>query len=127
MSYFLLLVFHFICASIPGKGEHIMARPFARRFYHSAKWLTCREYVLKRDHYLCVHCSAPGEEVHHIIWLTPDNINDPNITLNPDNLQTVCRDCHHRLHERGKYTRRETTQDGLMFDENGNLIFTPGD
>lgn len=36
--------------------------------------------------------------MHHKIHITPDNINDPNITLDWNNLQLVCRDCHAEIH-----------------------------
>ena len=52
---------------------------------------------------LCERCWAKGivrhgDTVHHKIHLTPANINDPEITLNPDNLELLCRDCHAEEH-----------------------------
>lgn len=41
---------------------------------------------------------TPGEIVHHVIELTPENINDENITLNYSNLELVCRNCHKEIH-----------------------------
>jgi 5-methylcytosine-specific restriction endonuclease McrA len=47
---------------------------------------------------LCEYCrSVPGEIVHHVIWLTPDNIHDPGIALARDNLRYACRDCHNKI------------------------------
>ena len=43
---------------------------------------------------------TPADAVHHIRPLNPGNINDPEITLNFDNLMAVCRECHARLHSR---------------------------
>lgn len=40
-----------------------------------------------------------GEIVHHKIELTPENIHNPDITLNFDNLQLLCRDCHAAVHK----------------------------
>lgn len=94
-----------------------MAREFSRSFYRSAAWKKVREYVFNRDYGICVKCGSPGEEVHHTVWLTPDNINDPNITLNSDKLITLCRECHQRIHSKNK-----VVADGLMFDAEGNLI-----
>lgn len=76
---------------------------------------------MQRDHYLCVKCGGAGQEVHHKKYLTPNNINDPNITLNMDNLITLCRECHHKEHERNQYTR-PCVSAGLKFDRDGNLI-----
>jgi len=90
---------------------------FARRFYLSKEWRAVRDNVFKRDYGLCVRCGAPGEIVHHKTYLTPHNINDPNVTLNPDNLETLCRDCHAAEHEAAP-----ATEAGLMFDDNGDLI-----
>lgn len=58
---------------------------------------------MARDAWLCQDCLkrgryTPAEEVHHIRELTPDNINDPSITLNPDNLVSLCRECHKQRH-----------------------------
>lgn len=99
-----------------------MAREFAKKFYKSKAWLKVREVVMQRDHYLCTKCGAAGQEVHHKEWLKPTNINDPNVTLNSDNLITLCRDCHHREHERNQFANHDELNEGLMFDDDGNLI-----
>ena len=44
----------------------------------------------------------PAEEVHHIIKLTPANIDDPEISLNLDNLVSLCHDCHAKRHAKPK-------------------------
>lgn len=59
---------------------------------------------------------VPGEIVHHKIELTPMNIDKPEITLNWDNLELVCRNCHALIHggkDKSRYTVTET----------GELIF----
>lgn len=81
----------------------IIMREFARGFYNTVTWQNVREMVMKRDHWLCQDCLGRGmykgaEEVHHIIPLTPENIGDTSITLNPDNLIALCRDCHRLRH-----------------------------
>lgn len=63
-----------------------MAREFARKFYNSPAWQDVRLSVLCRDRWKCRICDAAATEVHHRIRLTPENIDDANITLNPDNL-----------------------------------------
>lgn len=57
---------------------------------------------------------TPGEIVHHVINLTPENINDPNVALNFDNLRLVCRRCHAEEH---KHRERR-----YVIDELGNVI-----
>lgn len=86
-----------------------MAKDFSKSFYKSRAWRRCRQYVWQRDSGMCVDCMAngiltPGVEVHHIIELTPGNVNDPSISLNPDNLVTLCKSCHEKRH--GKNIKR---------------------
>ena len=98
------------------RGELYM-RDFAKYFYLSKEWRKVRDYVFKRDFGLCVRCGSPGEIVHHKTHLTPRNINNPHISLNPDNLETLCRECHAIEHEGTLATDR-----ALTFDADGNLI-----
>lgn len=82
-----------------------MAQEFARPFYKSRAWQKCRESYIKRAGGLCEECLAqgqytPGTEVHHIQELTPDNIGDPAVTLNYDNLRLLCHNCHSAHHHR---------------------------
>ena len=72
----------------------IIAKSYAIKFYKSKQWLGVREYVIRRDNYLCKVCGQPAEEVHHIIHLSPKNISNPILALGEDNLISVCRDCH---------------------------------
>ena len=60
-------------------------------FYKTTTWQRCRAYIMSRDQGLCQDCLKSGritaaEEVHHIIELTPENVTDPDIATNPDNL-----------------------------------------
>lgn len=103
-----------------------MAREFAKAFYHSKEWEAVRKYCLLRDNYLCVRCGNPAEEVHHKIHLSPENINDITITLNPDNLTCLCRDCHFNEHKQDKADgiakAKGLPVNPYCFDENGMLI-----
>lgn len=99
-----------------------MAREFSKAFYKSKEWKKARDYVFNRDNGLCQDCLkkgklTPGKEVHHKVFLTPLNINDPDITLNENNLILLCKDCHHNRHN-----ERKSVRDGLMFNEYGELI-----
>lgn len=74
-------------------------KPYAQKFYNSNAWHKCRnEYINQRmlaDGGMCEEChSAHGYIVHHIVHLNELNINDPDVTLNPDNLEYVCKECH---------------------------------
>ena len=101
-----------------------MAKGFSYRFYHSTDWEQAREQALQRDCYLCQHCLAQGVEtpavmVHHIVELTPANVNDPNISTSLDNLVSLCDLCHKKVHG---WVRQGSTRQGLAFDEDGNLV-----
>ena len=65
---------------------------FAKEFYSSREWRQVRAFVFARDFGLCVCCGDPGEIVHHITYLTAVNIGNPAISLNPANLETLCRE-----------------------------------
>jgi 5-methylcytosine-specific restriction protein A len=93
-------------------------KPFARKFYNSKAWKKCRESYIISVHGMCERCNSPGYIVHHIEYLTPENINDPNVTLNHDKLEYVCQDCHNKEH----HGDSEPIAEGLIFDEDGNLI-----
>ena len=78
-------------------------KQFAETFYKSPSWKNCRNAYLKSKGGLCEECYrkgkiVPAEEVHHIVFITENNVNDPNITLNFDNLIALCRECHRRKH-----------------------------
>ena len=52
---------------------------------------------------LCEDCLdkglyRPGEIVHHMVELTPENINDPAVALSWSNLRLLCLDCHAKRH-----------------------------
>ena len=97
-----------------------MAKAFSNKFYHSKKWQEIRAYVLQRDFYMCQICKTPNcNTVHHIRELTPMNIDDSSITVNPDNLMTVCNRCHNLIHDR--YKHNEDVQ-RYTFDAEGNVI-----
>ncbi len=109
-----------------------MARAFAKPFYNSKEWQNVRDGILMRDKYLCVKCGAPAEEVHHKIPLTATNINDPSITMNPDNLVSLCKECHFKIHNEEKVRRavqrnkarvrkRITDVNGIYIDDDGQL------
>lgn len=105
-----------------------MAREFAKSFYRSKKWKDCREHIFKKYFGLCAECGKPGEEVHHIEFLTPFNIHDPEITLGENNLILLCKECHFNKHKdsnplaKNFKKKRVVTSKGYYFDDEGNLV-----
>ena len=95
-----------------------MAKDFAIEFYNSAAWQHCRAAYIEHVHGLCERCHKPDFIVHHKVYLTPENIDNPDITLNFDNLEYLCLECHNGEH-RGR--KHESIREGLYFDENGDL------
>lgn len=78
-------------------------KDFAKKFYKGKAWQRVRDYCIRRDAYLCQDCLKkhiykPADEVHHIVELSPENIDDPDISLNPDNLVSLCKECHQARH-----------------------------
>lgn len=110
-----------------------MAKGFAKKFYASDAWHRCRDgYIAERvkiDGGMCEMCHrVPGEEVHHVKMLTPGNIQDPEISLNWDNLMYLCRDCHFKVHRElilkgfEQKSRQHILNDrGFYFDRDGRL------
>ena len=94
------------------KAKH---RPgFAYWFYISDEWRRCRAEYLKSVGRICERCRAqgimePAAHVHHKIRLTPDNIHDPRISLNWENLEALCEKCHQAEHHP---TRWRVDEDG---------------
>lgn len=95
-------------------------KDYAKTFYKSQAWKDTRAAYAKSKGYLCEVCLAKGiyrsgDIVHHKIHLSPENIADPSVSLNWDNLQLVCRDCHAQLHD--------NKQRRYKLDELGRVIF----
>lgn len=106
-----------------------MAKEYAKRFYRSKEWQSVREYVLMRESYLCKDCMKPAEEVHHIEHITPSNIDDVTITLNPENLVALCYECHKKRHvmdradgHRKNWIGRVEDMASYEIDAEGNIL-----
>ena len=78
-------------------------KQYAETFYKGRAWKNAQRLAMQRDNFLCVECRKRGDLVpavlvHHIQPITPANINDPAITLNLANLESLCADCHAAIH-----------------------------
>lgn len=101
-----------------------MAKEWAKEFYKSKRWYRCKEaYKEKRiaiDGGLCEEChEKPGYIVHHKIILTQENISNPDISLNDDYLEYVCKDCHDLFEGHGL---NKGTRPLCRFDADGQPI-----
>ena len=86
-------------------------------FYKSDVWHKVREEVILRAKGRCEICGKVGREVHHKIHLTLDNLDDPSIALNKDNLILLCTECHNKIH--GRFNRRLSK---YRWNEVGDLV-----
>lgn len=104
-----------------------MARDFAKSFYNSTAWKQARQAYAKSVGGICERCEraglygVPGDIVHHKVRLNAANINNPAITLNFDNLELLCRDCHAAEHERDVYGRQRRER-RYEVDERGHVV-----
>ena len=88
-----------------------------QNFYKSKQWQKLLEVIklerLNEDGQLiCEYCGKPIVNKydaigHHTIFLTEDNVNDAEISLNPDLIQMLHHKCHNRIHNKLGYTKRE--------------------
>lgn len=95
-------------------------KEYAKDFYKSDAWKKARVAVIKRANGLCERCRAagqykPGVIVHHKKYITPGNIHDARVTLDLNNLEYVCEDCHNKEHKAKPNSR-------YTFDAKGNLL-----
>ena len=86
---------------------------FAKAFYMSWPWIRCARAYKASQGGLCERCWSKGivtagEEVHHKIRLTPENLSDPSITLNWDNLELLCKKCHTEEHKGPRWRADES-------------------
>ena len=86
-------------------------------FYRSKQWQKLLE-VIKMDRVnddgqiICWHCKKPITQKfdcigHHTIFLTEDNVNNADISLNPELIQLVHHKCHNKIHNKLGYSKRE--------------------
>ena len=93
-------------------------KDFAQSFYKSKRWQSTRRAYLASVGGLCERCLKkglyrPAVIVHHKVYIAPENINNPEITLNWANLEAVCRECHEDEHK-GSNRRYTVNEDGTV-------------
>lgn len=73
-------------------------------FYCRKDYLTLAQACKVRSGGICAKCGKVFDidelRPHHKIEITLENLDDPNITLNPDNIEVLCADCHNTEHHR---------------------------
>lgn len=86
-------------------------------FYSCKDWIKLlqvikMERINEDGQIICWHCGKPIVNKydcigHHTIFLTEDNVNDTEISLNPDLIQLVHHRCHNKIHNKLGYTKKE--------------------
>lgn len=85
-------------------------------FYQSDIWVNLTrsiraERINAEGFNICEYCRKPIVKAydcicHHKEYLTEDNINDVEISLNPDNIMLVHHKCHNIIHNKLGYSKR---------------------
>lgn len=76
-------------------------------FYRITPWQALRTQVLRRDAYTCQACKRNGKPfvvariVHHI----KDRHTYPELAMAEENLESLCRACHNKLHPEKSFKR----------------------
>lgn len=86
-------------------------------FYRSKEWQKLLkalklERVDDEGQIICEYCHKPITRAydiigHHKVELTEENVNDFNISLNPENIAFVHHKCHNLIHNKLGYSRRQ--------------------
>lgn len=76
-------------------------------FYCRKDYLDLAQACKIKSGGVCAKCGGVFDiselRPHHKVELTLDNIDDVNVTLNPDNIEVLCHDCHNAAHKRFGY------------------------
>lgn len=85
-------------------------------FYYTKEWRNLRAYLIEsrlnsNGEVICAHCKQPmlkSYEIigHHKKALTLENVNDINVSLNPDNIDLVHLKCHNEIENRFGYFKQ---------------------
>lgn len=84
-------------------------------FYKTAAWQRCRERVINERTRAdgLTYCDLCGKPIlknivgHHIEELTEGNVTDPEVSLNPDNIELLHIECHNKIHDRFQQNKKE--------------------
>lgn len=76
-------------------------------FYCRKDYLDLAQACKIKSGGVCAKCGGVFDiselRPHHKVELTLDNIDDVNVTLNPNNIEVLCHDCHNAVHKRFGY------------------------
>ncbi len=89
------------------------------QFYKSKQWKKVRDAYFNNQRGVCERCHKTNKKmiVHHKIELNEFNVLDPNVSLNFDNLELLCIDCHNKEH-----FSTHKSHHSVNFKPNGEVI-----
>jgi hypothetical protein len=98
----------------------LFMKQWAEKFYNNESWEQCRTGFMQSKGWMCERCAKTGSVniakiAHHKLYLTESNINDPAVSLDWENLEALCQDCHNKEHH-----KRQTGR--YYFDNDGNVV-----
>ena len=86
-------------------------------FYKSKEWVNLlkvikNERVNEDGELICWHCGKPITKAydcigHHTLFLTEENVNIAEVSLNPHLIELVHHRCHNKIHNKFGYKHRE--------------------
>lgn len=76
-----------------------MSERIGQKIYDSPEWKKLRRMYLESRNYICERCGKTATICHHKEYITASNINDVEVTLNFDNLEALCQECHNKEHD----------------------------
>jgi len=94
-----------------------MSQDYAKGFYNNKAWKHTQAAYMASQHYICERCGNVARIVHHITRITPQNINNPAVTLDWDNLESLCIDCHNAEH-----MGSNAIAEGFRFTGDGDIV-----
>lgn len=90
-----------------------MASDVLKKFYNSTRWKDFRLNLIAERGNICERCGkiiTDGKKLHahHKAELTVYNVDDYNVSLNPDMVELICNECHNKEHSRFGYKSDKT-------------------
>lgn len=101
-------------------------RKAQKAFYNSKAWIECRDAYRSQSKGLCERCLAKGiikagDHVHHKIRMSLEQLSNPEVAYNFDNLELLCAACHREEHkEEFKYHQKRRKR-RYVVDEYGRV------
>lgn len=97
-----------------------MTRAERKRFYNSTAWKHKRQEILEIGHWECAECKRQGKVTTQMdAILDIDHIQDlehhPELALDNDNLQILCREHHNKKHD--KYFKSKPKEKNFLINE----------